>query len=145
MNQQPTNQDILTAINTFATDTEHRFQNLESDVKTLKSDMTIVKSELGSVQSDISSMKSELGSVQSDIGSMKSELGSVQSDIGSMKSQMVTKDYLDEKLSDLRGDLVVLVRKEDRKLNALVGVLKEKSVITAGEAQQVLMLEPFVQ
>ena len=131
MNQQPTNQDILTAINTFATDTEHRFQNLESDVKTLKSDMTIVKSELGSVQSDISSMKSELGSVQSDIGSMK--------------SQMVTKDYLDEKLSDLRGDLVVLVRKEDRKLNALVGVLKEKSVITAGEAQQVLMLEPFVQ
>lgn len=96
MNQQPTNQDILTAINTFATDTEHRFQDLETDVEKIK-------------------------------------------------SEMVTKDYLDEKLSDLRGDLVVLVRKEDRKLTALVGVLKEKSVITPNEAQQVLMLEPFPQ
>lgn len=29
---------------------------------------------------------------------------------------MVTKDYLDDKLADLRGDLVVLTKKEDAKV-----------------------------
>jgi len=33
-----------------------------------------------------------------------------------VEATMVTKDYLDDKLSDLRGDLVVLMRKEDKKL-----------------------------
>lgn len=35
-------------------------------------------------------------------------------------TNLVTKDYLDEKLSDLAGDLTVLMRKEDRKLGALI-------------------------
>lgn len=38
---------------------------------------------------------------------------------------MVTKDYLDDKLADLKGDLVVLMRKEDAKLQALVDVLQK--------------------
>ncbi len=37
-----------------------------------------------------------------------------------VESTMVTKDYLDEKLVDLRGDIVILLRKEDRKLEALI-------------------------
>jgi len=35
-----------------------------------------------------------------------------------IESTMVTKDYLDEELASLRGDLVVVMRKEDRKLEA---------------------------
>ena len=36
--------------------------------------------------------------------------------LGKIESNMLTKDYLDERLADLRGDLVVLTRKEDNKL-----------------------------
>lgn len=35
-----------------------------------------------------------------------------------IENTMVTKDFLEDKLADLRGDLVVLTRKEDRKLNS---------------------------
>lgn len=55
-------------------------------------------------------------------------------DINFIKSQMVTKDYLDTKLADLRGDLVVLTRKEDAKVKSLVDLLKKKKVITGAEA-----------
>lgn len=58
---------------------------------------------------------------------------------------MVTKDYLDDKMADLRGDLVVLTRKEDTKLRALVDILKEKSVLNIEEAKKILGMEPFAQ
>ncbi len=56
---------------------------------------------------------------------------------------LVTKDYLDEKMADLRGDLVVLMRKEDTKLLKLVDILKNRKVISESEEKQILSLEPF--
>jgi hypothetical protein len=62
-----------------------------------------------------------------------------------VEASAVTKDYLDIKLADLRGDLVVLTRKEDNKVKSLIDILKKKKVITNSEARQVLKMEPFAQ
>lgn len=62
-----------------------------------------------------------------------------------IKATMVTKDYLDEKLADLRGDLVVLMRKEDRKLKTLIEILKERKVISRKDEEKILAMEPFPQ
>ena len=62
-----------------------------------------------------------------------------------IESKMVTKDYLDEKLADLRGDLVVLIRKEDNKVKKLVEVLKRRKIISEAESKEVLAMEPFSQ
>lgn len=56
---------------------------------------------------------------------------------------MVTKDYLDDKLSDLRGDLTVLMRKEDRKVRRLIEMLRTKNVIGEPEVRELFALEPF--
>lgn len=63
--------------------------------------------------------------------------------VGAIEDSMVTKDYLDEKLHDLRGDLVILVRKEDRKLGALVDALVERHVLDSQTGARILSLEPF--
>jgi len=62
-----------------------------------------------------------------------------------IESIMVTKDHLDEKISDLRGDLLIMSRKEDRKLNATISLLTEKHLITEDEAKNLLAMEPFPQ
>lgn len=67
----------------------------------------------------------------------------MQSDIGGMKSQMVTKSYLDDKLADLKGGLVNLVRKEDQKMNRFITILAEKQVMTAAETRDVLSFKVF--
>ena len=71
------------------------------------------------------------------------QLDDMRSDIASIKATMVTKDYLDEKMADLRGDLVVMVRKEDTKLRELVTILKEKSVLQEPDVKRILAMEPF--
>ena len=65
--------------------------------------------------------------------------------VGKIEATMVTKDYLDDKLSDLRGDLVVLMRKEDTKMVKLIEILKRRAVITEAEEKEILSMEPFAK
>ena len=83
--------------------------------------------------------------LEADFGVMKTDFGAMRVDFVAMKSSMVTKDYLDEKLADLRGDLVVLTRKEDTKLKALIKILKNKKIITTSDEKQLLTMEPFAE
>lgn len=69
----------------------------------------------------------------------------IENDLRVIKSTMVTKDYLDDKLADLRGDLNVLIRKEDVKLKELVNMLVKKKVITKKEQEKLFTMEPFAQ
>lgn len=62
-------------------------------------------------------------------------------DLGKLKLDLV--DAMAEKNAELRGDLVVLMRKEDTKIISLVELLKKKTVITENEAKAILTLEPF--
>lgn len=62
-----------------------------------------------------------------------------------MRATIVTKSYLDDKLADLRGDLVVLARKGNVKLQELVEELERRHVLDRETAHRILMLEPFPQ
>lgn len=115
MHTEPTSQDILNAINSFANVVENCFNTLEHDVSGLKSD----------------------------VSDLKVKASNSEKDIANIKNQMVTKHYLDEKLYDLRGDLILLTRKEDAKLGTLVDILEKREIISQNEARQVLSLEPF--
>lgn len=61
------------------------------------------------------------------------------------ESQMVTKEYLDDKLSDKKGDAIQVVKQEDDKLNVLVGTLHDKKVLTDNEKKKILSLKPYPQ
>ena len=54
-------------------------------------------------------------------------------------------DAMDNKLADLKGDLIVLMRKMNKKLGALVDTLKNKKVITQKESREILEMQPFPQ
>jgi len=117
MEKETSKNEILEAINEFSTKVDERFDKVEGDI----------------------------GSIKSEIGSIKSEIGSIKSEIGSIKATMVTKDYLDDKLADLRGDLVILMRKEDTKMVKLIEILKRRAVITEAEEKEILSMEPFAK
>lgn len=110
MIKEPTNLEILQAINEFATNTEQRLSSLEIDTREMKADVRELKSDMRGV-----------------------------------KSSMVTKAYLDEKLADLRGDLVALTRKEDAKVVALVKTLGKRKALTKADQENILDMEPFAR
>jgi len=108
--QEPTNTEILQAINDFATATEQRFQGMDDRFQ-----------------------------------EMDDRFQGIEKDMVVIKATMVTRDYLDDKLADLKGDLVVLMRKEDAKLTALIEMLSKKNIISADEVKTILSMQPFPQ
>ena len=72
-------------------------------------------------------------------------LNGIDKRLSRVESTMVNKDYLDEKLADLRGDIVILLRKEDRKLEALIEKLKKKHIITDKDIKELQEIQIFAQ
>lgn len=62
-----------------------------------------------------------------------------------IEAVMVTKDYLDGKMSDLRGDLTILTRKEDIKVKKLIEILKRHKLMSDKEVKEIMAMEPFPQ
>jgi archaellum component FlaC len=83
--------------------------------------------------------------IESEISGVKSDIVGMKSDIVGIKNRMVTKEYLDDKLINLKADLTVVMRKEDHKLEALTKLLAAKKVISDDDAKGILSLEPFPQ
>jgi hypothetical protein len=73
----------------------------------------------------------------------KKDLADLRVEMGRMEHRIL--DTMDDKLSDLKGDLVVLMRKEDTKLVELIDVLRNKNVINNEEANRILGMQPFPQ
>jgi len=76
---------------------------------------------------------------------MNGRFDKVEGRLTKVEMNMVSKEYLDEKLLSLKGDLTILMRKEDIKVRALVDLLLHKRIINADEAGKILALEPFPQ
>ncbi|MFH1405435.1 MAG: hypothetical protein ABIH21_05090 [Patescibacteria group bacterium] len=116
MNQEPTIQDVLDAVNTSSSRTEERFRGLEKNLK----------SEISSVKTEISSVKTELTQT-----------------INKQKLELI--DAMDDKMADLKGHLVILMRKEDKKVTTLINLMRDKQLLNDEEANMILALDPFPQ
>lgn len=55
-----------------------------------------------------------LEAIQTFAGDVDARFGFVEKRLTRLEALMVTKDYLDEKLWDLRGDMVAMMRREIR-------------------------------
>lgn len=58
-------------------------------------------------------------------------------------THMLTKEYLDERLGDLRSDLIMLSRKQNIKFQTLVHDLVDEGRLTKKAADKILSMEPF--
>ncbi len=73
----------------------------------------------------------------------KVEFDELKKTVHHIQAVMVTKEYLDDKLADLKGDLTLLIRKEDTKLKTLVTVLETHNVLNPEDKRHFFSLEPF--
>ena len=112
-----TNEDILAAINAFSTEIEKRFDGNDKRFE----------------------------GIDKRFEGIDKRFEGIEREIGTIKAMMVTKDYLDDKLCDLRDDFTLLMFKEDAKLKSLVTTLHRRKVIPLQEKKRLFTMEPFAQ
>ena len=74
---------------------------------------------------------------------MKTGFDAVDKRFDKIEADMVTKSYLDNKLADLEGSVIVRQRKEDQKVNLLIDLLQRKSVLEASDVRSLREIEVF--
>ncbi|MBI5732208.1 MAG: hypothetical protein HY982_02505 [Candidatus Magasanikbacteria bacterium] len=103
----------------------------------------VMKEEFVPVKTDVSALKTDVSALKTDVSALKTDVSELRQDMMKMKLDLI--DAMDDKLADLKGDIVMLTRKEDKKVVSLIGLLKQKQVISENEAKALLTLEPFPQ
>ncbi len=79
-----------------------------------------------------------------DLEQVKNELRSeFKEDISKLRSDFM--DYLDRRLLDLKGDIIVIMKSENRMICDLVALLVSKSLISTNEAHSIIKMQPFPQ
>lgn len=136
---EPSIQDVLTAINAFSTHVEATMAT-KDDLAAIDSRLTRVESTMAT-KADLASLEARMAT-KNDLAELEARMAT-KDDLAKLAVKMVTKDYLDEKLFDLKGDLVVMIRKGNHKTTAIVELLNKKKVFTNTETKSILRLEPF--
>lgn len=65
----------------------------------------------------------------------------IDNDINATKLELV--DHMEEKAADIKGSLVVSIRKQDRKVNRLIEMLSKKKHLTSAEEKELIKIRPF--
>ncbi len=81
--------------------------------------------------------------VKAKFDGVQSNFDKVFKRLDKIEETMVTTDHLDEVVENLKTGFSLALRKEDHKLTSLVGLLRNKSIISSEEAQSINSLEPF--
>ena len=95
-----------------------------------KKDLTLIGEEVGRVIEDniIPAMDTMMEE------KFEKKLAPIKAEIAEMKATMATKDFVSEKVGELRGDMSLGFRKMEARTDELVMVLKEKAVIAPTDA-----------
>ncbi len=109
-------QEILDAINTFATSVDRRFDRVEADILILKTDVAVLKTDVAVLKTDVAVLKT---------------------DVGGLKTSMVTKDYLDEKLADFKAGLKDSATKAVRHVSRMAQMLYKGGLLTAEQVLEI--------
>lgn len=85
-------------------------------------------------EKDIKRIGEEMGKIIKD--NINPQFEEIRDRLDKIETTMVTKSYLDDKLADLEGNLISKLRKEDEKVNCLIEILQNKSVLSSEDTKQ---------
>ena len=135
--------EILEAINGLETRVE---KGINEAINGLETRVDSKFADVLEVIGDFSTKVDErFNKIESRIDKIDGRIDKMDGRLTRVESQMVTKEYLDDKLINLKADLTVLVHKEDDKLGTLTKRLASKKVITDNDAKDISAMEPFPQ
>jgi len=86
----------------------------------------------------LTKLDGEQFATKEDLRLTKEEL---RGEIGKLRSDII--DHIDRRVADVKGESVLLTRKEDTKLLAVVGKLEKKNVFAAEDVKEIQTMEPF--
>ena len=84
-----------------------------------------------------------LDRLETRLDGVETRLEGVETRLARVEATMVTKAYLDDKLVDLEGSVIIRQRKEDQKMNRPIDILHDKAVLADSDVASPQEIEVF--
>ncbi len=143
VSNEPTNREILEAVNTIAVagrETSEKVDGLSTKFEGLSE---TVREVLGAVNDFSTAVEKRFNGVDKRLDNLEVRVVNIETRVTKTEALMVTKDYLDDKLAILRGDVFHVIRKEDSRVTRLIEILYKKTLITNEEIKILEELQPL--
>ena len=141
---QNLSREILAALHAFSTNVDERFNGVDQRFEHVEKRLDNVEERFEYVAKRLDNVASDILGVKSDLEEVKDDAREIKGDAGYVKTSIVTKEYLDDKIADARGDLMLAIKTGDRKTHKLVKILNRRKIITKTETEDILKIKPLV-
>lgn len=131
MDPEPTNKEILAAVNKLGT----HIENTDKQVGDI----------LEVVNAFSTKIDGRMDKLDGRMDKLDGHMEKLEKDVGYLRSNMATKDYIDEALAKQKGEIILTMRKEDVKLRELIAIMHGKQMLTDTEVKHLITMEPFAQ
>lgn len=111
-------QEVMELVHEFSNHVEERFQQIEGRLEGVESRLEGVEGRLEGVEGRLEGVENQVGA-------------------------MLTQEYFDEQMTELRGDFVIHGARKDKKVTTVVDLLVEKKVFTSHDRKRVFGVESF--
>ncbi len=132
----------FTAIDQRFDTVDQRFTIIDQRFDTVDQRFTAIDQRFDTVDEQFSETREMIQNLASHTDAQFKDIRGDMATKGDLQ-RFITKDYLDDKLADLRSDLVIMARKGNKKLEAFVEELVSEKRLPRAAARRILMLEPF--
>ena len=103
----------------------------------------MIKNGFDEAQADRGLIKADVEVLKEDVGTLKTDVAILKTKVTNIESQMVTKEYLTDELADLEGDLIVKLRKEDKKMDTIKNILHKKEILSEDDMAEIGEIKVF--
>ena len=126
--------DVWTAVQSLTKITTSLVNTTESLAETVGfiKDNAVTQEEFGGLREEVSGLKADLSGLKKGHGGLREEVRII-------RSRMVTKDYLDRKIRDLRADMNSM----DKKPKMIADILQKKNIVTEPQMRELSCIKPF--
>jgi len=155
--KEPTIQNVLDVIQEMRSDFEVKFEQIDARFEQIDARFEQIDARFEKIYARFEKIYARFADMEHEHDNFYSLVGNfvkkteerfdrLEEEIRKIRQEMkffVTRDYLDKRITELRGDMTVLIRKEDRKVDSLIRILQENEGVTVMQAEKILAMEPF--
>lgn len=138
---------ILDAISQLSDKTDKRFDAVIKDIHDLRKDSHDLRKDshdlITTMAQFAQNVEDRFNGIDNRLDGVDSKFEGIIPRLNRLESLMVTKDYLDDKLADLRSDLGLPIRQTNIKVHTLTDELADKKVFNNTKAKEIKSLPPF--
>lgn len=103
----------------------------------------VTREEFSQLATKVDGLEIKVDGLETKVDGLEIKIDGLSQKINITKLDLL--DAMDDKLANLKGDLIILLRKEDKKVDHLIKLLEEKSIISPQDALSLLDIRPFPQ